>query len=684
MITEHVSYVRKEKTFDLNKPVDTAKFLLENSFGLVGTRPVFRDLDVNNNQIKMVNPEYMFNLMVGSPNIQFVNDIIKDDVSTLTAEEYGKYFYELGRSTLTIAALSLTRAKWYIEHEDTVKYFDEYFSTLINLSRMINDVLMYFKPMVNGADYKFNFNYSAFFDSLIQEYENISTYKTTKDMANDFIVLSVYVGLSLVELGALLFMPSDIDPISYISGSINKNSVEALLKNSLSNSDVNERTKLNFVKICAIDLIVQTLYVSTSGIDCMKQDFIFSKICEFNMTIFKSMDKETTVELFKPFEYLMNVTSLHNPFTEINRLADSLPKCDNCDLWKFGTTYLRFYDNKIVDPDSDLDIFEFYDPQMKTYIENVVKTIKDEDIERGFNFVSAILNGLSNSKISTVDPGTIFCLTMVGATFRKLEKDGYSGNEIISSKIHSAIDIIDIIIVSLYNLWFNSGKYFVQPKRPDYCGKSVGEVLNCLRKETNDILCVYMEYIRFGTTDKVYKSDEKLFKDFFKNKFMCGDNDIGDENFITTKLFLSLEPENFIKECALHSSRSIVYSILTKNKELFIDKLCEKSSTVELPKQVLRALASKNKENFTGITVIDKLINARPMIMEYLQEDAFIYMLSVYCVLFDTIQRIFKENNVGNYFDFGKAEESMDSYKLDSIVSELVYKPVKEIEDSYL
>ena len=193
-----------------------------------------------------------------------------------------------------------------------------------------------------------------------------------------------------------------------------------------------------------------------------------------------------------------------------------------------------------------------------------------------------------------------------------------------------------------------------------------------------------MEYIRFGTTDKIYKSDENLFKDFFKNKFMCGDNDIGDEDFITTKLFLSLEPESFVKECALHSSRSIVYSILTKDKELFIDSLCEKSSTVELPKQVLRALASKNKENFTGITVIDKLINARPMIMEYLQENAFIYMLSVYCVLFDAIQRIFKENNVGNYFDFGKAEEAMDSYKLDSIVNELVYKPVKEIEDSYL
>ena len=92
MITEHVSYVRKEKIFDLNKPVDTAKFLLENSFGLVGTRPIFRDLDENNNQIKMVNPEYIFNLMVGTPNIQFVNDIIKEDVSTFTNEEYGKYF----------------------------------------------------------------------------------------------------------------------------------------------------------------------------------------------------------------------------------------------------------------------------------------------------------------------------------------------------------------------------------------------------------------------------------------------------------------------------------------------------------------------------------------------------------------------------------------------------------------
>ena len=59
-------------------------------------------------------------------------------------------------------------------------------------------------------------------------------------------------------------------------------------------------------------------------------------------------------------------------------------------------------------------------------------------------------------------------------------------------------------------------------------------------------------------------------------------------------------------------------------------------------------------------------------------------MLTVYCVLLDTIQHIFQVNNVANYFDFNRAEAAMDTYKLGSITTDKIYQPVEKVENADL
>jgi hypothetical protein len=507
-------------------------------------------------------------------------------------------------------------------------------------------------------------------------------------MCNTLIALSTYVGSMFVLLGTLLSLPTEIDPISHLKGKVTDSTVGALATGVLEGTDVLE-LKANMCRLCYITGNLSMMYTNLSGVENDNRDFLMDKIGTFAwkfLVKISDMDKTKNVmdELFDDLKSILGVAVNYNIFSEINTFVNALPVNDNVDIWKFGYTYLRGYKCDIFeeDPDKALD---FYKPQMRLMVNNAVKNVTNEQIERGFNFVSTILNGLDNNKISTVDPRTILVLTILASAFRKIEKkDSISSDKIVESKVRAAIDLIDVIIVSLYNLWFNSGKFFTQVKRPAYIGESASETLLYLKHEINGILCSYLEYVRFGLTDNVYKSDEAVYKNYFKTRMMANYEELNTPEFITGKLFLSLVPDVFVRECAIRGCRSIVYSVLAINKELNIHELCRMCAAVELPKPVIRSMAIGKKEEYTGIELIDKVIRAMPMIKEYVQEDPFVYMLSVYCVLFDTIQRIFQANNVGNYFDFKQPEESMNSYKLDSIVSELVAKPVEEVENSTL
>lgn len=688
MIVEHKTFVRNEQSFNLTKPFESAKFLLEVAFGLAGSsRPVVRNIE-DNGIIRLINDENIFNIAIGALNNEFVESIPLEYDGSYSSEDFGHFFYEYGRTVLAMAGLTAIKAGWY-STDGISDELDRVYSNFIKLSGNVENIVNAFKALTESSDgYIFDYDYANFSKDLIKCYDDSKNSKYAPDMCNTMIVLSTYIGSSFVLLGTLLSLPTEIDPVSYLKGTITDSSIGSLTKGVFDGSDIPE-LKANMCRLCYIVGNLSMLYSNVSGVENNKRDFIMDKMGTFSWKLLakiSNMESSEIVmdELFDDLKKLLSISVNYNIFTEINTFVNALPKNDTVDIWKFGYTYLRGYKCDVFE-DDPIKILDFYKPQMKNMVDNSVKGITNESIERGFNFISTILNGLDNNKISTVDPRTIIVLTTLAAAFRKIEKkDSISNDKIIESKVRAAIDLIDVIIISLYDLWFNSGKFFKQVERPSYNGEGAAKTLLNLKYEINGIIVSYLEYVRFGLSDTVYKSDEAVYRNFIKTRMMANFEELNTSEFITGKLFLSLDPDVFVRECAIRGCRSIVYSILSINKELDIHELCRKCSAVELPKQVIRAMAIGKKEEYTGLDNIDKVIRAMPMIKEYVQEEPFVYMLAVYCVLLDTIEHIFQSNNVGNYFDFKRPEESMNSYKLDSIVSELVMKPVEEVENSTL
>lgn len=678
MIIEHATFVRKEVDVRINKPLETAKFLLRTAFGQIGARPVLRN--VENNAVKMVNNDYQFNLLFDAPNTEFVNSLPLEDVTVFNGVDFGHFFYEYGRTLIALTAITASRVNWFVDAEHRLDEIDTYYSNFLHLSDNIEAVVNAFEKEV-GAEGDFNFDFDGLSKYLIKKMDESGDFKDSPDIEGKDIILAVYIGTLFVTLGSLLTLPDDeIDTISYLKNP-NLNAVKTIFGKILEESD-DTVTRINLLKIAFVFTALDRLYANVSGVK--KTDPLIEILSKFCGLVFQSISTETQQKALEDEVSVIAVIRKYNVLNEVNAFTGVLPVNESADIWDWGTNFAKFFKFDAFDENPE-KILDFYEPQMKSYVKTIVDDVKDEDIEKGFNYIAAILNNLDNNKISVIDTRTILVLTLLGAAFRKIEKkNSISSNKIIDSKVHSAIDIIDVTLVSLYNLWFKSGKMFKQSLRPAYCPEGAMNKLELLKCETNSILATYMEYVRFGLTENINKSDEAIYRDYFKTKMFASPDKYGDAKFITENLFLSLDSEIFVRECATRGCRSIVYAALSESPDLALEKLVEKCSVVEIPKPVIRSLANLKGESYTGLKVIDKVVYAMPLIREYIQESPMVYMLTVYCVLLDTIQHIFQVNNVANYFDFNRAEAAMDTYKLGSITTDKIYQPVEKVENTDL
>ena len=55
-----------------------------------------------------------------------------------------------------------------------------------------------------------------------------------------------------------------------------------------------------------------------------------------------------------------------------------------------------------------------------------------------------------------------------------------------------------------------------------------------------------------------------------------------------------------------------------------------------------------------------------------------IYAVAVFAALYFNFDMIIRQFNVGNYFDFGDADNSMNSYMIENTVAKLVTVPLKQ------
>lgn len=676
----HETKIRKDLSCNMGRPLEVSLFLLRSAFGFIGqNRPTLRS--TTDSSIVLANDDYKFDMNFTPLNYEFTEKISRDGFANFDTVITGQFLYEYGRAILAETAVALTRIDWYLGEGANIPELNGYYETLYKLHDTAPTVITDLKRELGideDKDSKFNFDFIRTVEDLIEAKNNSSSYKNAPDMSNHDILLFTYTGMFFVILGSILtFTSEELDPISYLKGIRNKDTTDSLVAVLLKSPDT-ITSKANLIKIVSAFFGITNFYKNVSGLT--KQDSLIELIQIFSANFMSKFNKLDQIDLIEDVMALMGVPKNYNVFDEINGfLITGTIGNDNTDIWGFGLDYSKHHN---IDFESIEDITEIYIPQMKGYFNRVMDKPTDLQIEKGFNFISIILNGLDNKKISTVDPRTILALTMLGGQFRLLEKDMTGRSEIVKSKIRAAIDLIDVVIVSLYNLWFNSKKFFVQPIRPKYCDESAMATLDYLKCEVNDILCVYFEFVRFGASKDVQDSDKDLFKVYFTQRASAECE--GDVSLIVNKLFPELDPDVFVRECAIRGIRSFAYTALcdkTNHEELSFDELLSKAASAELPKAVIRSLSSSKIDELTGIKLIDKSIYTIDLVKEYINENPFAYMLVIYCVLSEAIQQILKENDVGNYFDFGNAEGSTDTNKLNMVVNDKVVEPVARLED---
>lgn len=695
-------------TIEVNNPFLSYKAAIKIALGNKDTkRPIFKERNVNSITLTDSTDDYQF--VFGDLNYEYVNNLPTDDLSVLTDEEYGKFFYEYGRTILANLMVCITKADWNsveIDSNGVAQYLANYHNNLLVLQEKAKEVIANFKKeAISETEYLlFNINenlYSA--EWLIRNYKTeVQKSRDSDDMRNIDIFYCAYIGLLYTLYGLFIVLTSVIteksgfDIFSFMKHpkSASFNTVyEVILKEaSLGNDE-----KKHLISLIYAFYKMTDFYRATSGLD--KMDAMvgtmydisksFVEKIENNETetakiLYAFIDDELTEFTADGAVSLKSFTDFSDPLldTMYFRRANIISN-DNTNIFDFGRVYLRGYINEYVDgmennlgEKENLFTKDYVKPAIKFYIERSIKpAYTNEDVERAFGVIKNLLTGIEDKDLfSRVEPGFILQLVMFASTFRVLYNRSTQRSDKARNEINSAIDILDVMILKLYNIWFKSHKYYIQSNRPDYChGRDgINSTLGYLKEETDGILKYYFEFVRYGI-GSIADSDADLYKEFLHNQVVDVLKDFSTSWINDNIQFIS--NETFIKSCADKNGRTIVQCAILDDEKSF-ENIVKSYSNKELPKYAIKSLTSKPEE-YTGIDIIDRIIDNSYMAKRDVDSFPEVYTVMVFASLYFTVDMLFRKFNTGNYFDFGAADLNIGSYNIEHTVAKLIGAPLK-------
>lgn len=635
--------------------------------------------------------EYEF----GDLNYKYIEEIPISDITVFNNEDYGKFFYEYGRVILANLMICLTKADWNSVsqlYNEEAEYVNKYFASLEVLDNHIDSVVEKFKKdYINESDYsEFNINYKKA-SEIIRCYKNeFASYKDSKDMKNSDIFYCAYIGLMFTIYGLINILSSSIDVSSFLKSPSSKSSL-LLIKNILtglsntSGEDDEAHPQRHFISMVYAYYKMTSFYKSVSGYD--KLDPMLGALFDLSENFISKFDVDDNVEEFDASEMrklidrdlieesvyssginLQTFTSNTDPLLEFLQFKSGcILTNDNADIWDFGRVYLNGYNLYKTDEEYD-SIFSDLNPVIGYYLKNRIKNnYSKEEMTRIFGIVSEYLSPNKIEEYSEINPGLILQLTIVASAFRSIEKQKSD------LEINGAIDILDTLILKLYEMWFKSGKYFHQQCRPKYTSNdSCNSTLKYLKSEVDFIILTYLEFVRYG--DTVSESDMPTFKSLKEAMLLTVDKEHLDE-FINSK-YPFIDPDTFVRLCAKREGRSIVQTVFENNTEFDFVNLISKYEHKELAKYYITNYANE-PERHTGISIIDRAIDNSKEARNSSLSNPEIYIIAVIGIIWVYFEDIFRNKNIGNYFDFGDASSSLNSYKIEHIVTNSLLIPLK-------
>lgn len=680
-------------TIQANNPFLAYKLAIQFALGCKAAgRPVFKERGINS--ITLSDELQDYEVSFGELGYDYVAGLPAEDITVFNTEDFGKFFYEYGRTLLANLMVCLTKADWNsvsVDSNGTAPYLGNYYNNLLNLDDKFDQVIETFKKAaITESDYSlFGFNYKKA-SELIKAYKTVAqASKKSDDMKNTEIFFCAYIGLMFTLYGIFILfsqITSENDLFSFFK-SPKSVSFLSIYEMILKEAALGNEEKKHIITLVYAFYKMTDFYRRTSGFKefdsvigtmfDIAENFVAKfegKTSEEAQTIAGLIDPDLMDKSFANGCSLDTFCGKCDPLldTLYFRSANIISK-DNPNIFDFGKLYLECYDKEADDD----QLVNHLVPAIKTYVEDSLKSQYDnEDVERAFGVVRNIITGVEDPEVfSNIEPGFILELVILASSFRVLNNRSTVRSNKARDEVNSAIDIIDILILKLYHLWFNSHKFFIQPNRPAYCHgrEGINATLAELKEETISILKYYFEFVRYGV-GSLAESDKQMYH-AYKTACLLTPSEENKVNFINQyNAFADID--TFIKLCATKNGKTITQAALFEGTDHDFYHMVKAYEHKELPKFVIKSLTAA-PENHTGIDYIDRVIDLSYDVRKDSESNPEIYAVAVFATLYFSIDMLIRKYNVGNYFDFGEASNSMNSYMIEHTVAKLVAVPLK-------
>ena len=684
---------------EANNPFLSYKLAIQFALGCKAAgRPVFKARGINTIVLSDEIQDYTFTF--NDLNYEYVSELPAQDISVFNTEEYGKFFYEYGRTLLANLMVCLTKADWNsvtVDSNGVAPYLGNYYNQLLNLDDKLDTVISNFKKeAITETDYlPFNFDFSKA-SRIIRDYKNVvQASMHSEDMKNTEIFFCAYVGLLFTLYGIFILfsqISEENDLFSFMKSPKSPSFVE-IYEKILKEATLGNQEKKHIISMIYAFYKMTDFYKRTSGLKDMDSfigtmyDIAIGFVSKFEdknsegaKLLMSCIDPDLMDKSFAHGCSLDTFCGTCDPLLDIMyfRSANVIDK-DNPNIFDFGMVYLRGYKIESETEEKKLTTSDFVVPSMKLYLEDAMKSqYTNEDVERAFGAVRNLLNGTDDpEQFSKVEPGFILQLVILAGAFRVINNRSTQRSKKAYSEINAAIDILDIIILKLYHLWFGSHKFYIQPCRPNYCGgrEGINVTLHELQDEFISILKYYIEFVRFGI-GSINESDKVMYSNF-KFEEIVYVSEVNKPTWIN-KHFPFIDNDTFIKLAATKNGRTITQLSFFDNTEHSFANIVKSYEHKEMPKYVIKSLTADPEDKHTGFEYIDRAIELAYDVKKESESNPEIYAVAVFAGIYFNFDMLVRKYNIGNYFDFGNAENSLGSYNIEHTVAKLVAAPLKQ------
>lgn len=657
-------------------------------------------------------------LFLDAADLDYAQSIFKDTNKVFELADYGKLFVTYSKVVLSNFLPILYKLNRYrIEDATVIESYKEFVSTnydsLIKLQNAFETNWPGFISKVGIAEdklpalfYKPNQLFSmANFDNLVKD-KNVSAYDINISRTLEVILYTTYLTTLGVVLNATstMYNPTDI----FISDApVTK--LEAIIK-KVANSTLDNDTKVKFFTLVISFYKLLDYTMTFSGVKI--NDPIVGFLYELGKYVTETM------ETAEDYQYIdtefMDYGDTHFNFLQFTKVPDVVEEFVTMQNTNIGTDRNIPF---IIASELAIFLVGETDSEFST-INPIINYVDKIDIEKHvkntlyldkmYDNIMTFADGVyDNDKLFTVDPFTVYRLIAAVSVLRRIRytETFYTKlSTLDKNKIIANITLTDGLIYSLYNLWFNEGRFYKMVKRPKY---NNGMVVSCLEDLETEILSMFHMYAGYtktmseigwvNSTDIAGKvvAFTKTEREAFLRRAIINsayDNGLGAKgtidyyrSVIANEIISTIANMDEFISLVRSGKYSLVYErVLSKAKPILdLFQTYNPKPNEVLSETYMNLIATISKNDKTSDAYSESVFDfmtTYESIADRLDQNDFTnaeFLSLTYIPLFVILYKNFNNENAGTYIEYKKPEVNMKMVNFENILNVRVFSPLR-------